>query len=292
MTHRNLVNFKYRSGEAALRNLSEGSVYFAKAAQLNDSLEAKFSPASPSSYALTLAQTLTELAQQRGEAAKYVPEESTADYFAKAIQEEDAKFAANCLSVGIFSGTKRPDNQPMWAYYCNDSRGVCFELEWPKDVLVEYSLFSTFVHYTDRPRIHDRFEDMREELLALGSKHPDWSVAQLHEHMGSKEFRTGWVASSMARAVSTKHLDWAHETELRMLSPKAGALPILKRILKRVYFTRFDFPEVAPILRLLKEEYPTVRTARISFNHAEPLVSIENGEFRLVPLTMPPLPVL
>jgi hypothetical protein len=38
--NRLLVNFKYRSGAAALRSLSDGTCYFAQPGELNDSLEA------------------------------------------------------------------------------------------------------------------------------------------------------------------------------------------------------------------------------------------------------------
>lgn len=279
------MNFKYRSGAAALRGLSDGTCYFAHAGELNDSLEAKFAPADSSSYARTLAQTLTELAGQRQEPARYEPEEESAELLSKLIREEDDTFATNCQRVGIFSGTKRPDNQPMWAYYCNDGRGVCFEFEWPSDVLKQFSLRPTFVHYTDQPRVHDRFEDMREELLALGGKHPSWTTEQLYEYSQTQEFIAGWVARSMSRAVSTKHSDWAHEHELRMLSPRAGPLPILRQILKRVYFTRTDFPEWGPIMMLLHQLYPGVKTARVTFNHTEPLVSIQHLEAKLVPIT-------
>lgn len=286
MTDRLLVNFKYRSGAAALRGLSDGTCYFAHAGELNDSLEAKFAPAEPSSYARVLAQTLTELAAQRKEPARYEPEEESAEYLSKLIRKEDETFAANCQQVGIFSGTKRPDNQPMWAYYCNDGRGVCFEFEWPREVLKQFSLRPTFVYYTDKPRVHDRFEDMRTELLALGKKHPHWTVEQLYEHSQTPEFIAGWIARSISRAVSTKHSDWAHEHELRMLSPRAGPLPILKQILKTVYFTRTDFPEWGPIMMLLHQLYPDVKMAKVTFSHAEPLVSIQRLEAKLIPVTL------
>lgn len=286
MTDRLLVNFKYRSGAAALRGLSDGTCYFAHAGELNDSLEAKFALADPFSYARTLAQTLTELAAQRKEPAKYEPEEESAEHLSKLIREEDETFAANCQRVGIFSGTKRPDNQPMWAYYCNDGCGVCFEFEWPRDVLEQFSLRPTFVHYTDQPRVHDRFEDMRAELLAVGYTQPGWTVEQLHEHSQTQEFIASWIARSMARAVSTKHSDWAHEHELRMLSPRAGPLPILRKILKRVYFTRTDFPEWGPIMMLLHQLYPGVETAQVTFSHKEPLVSIQHLEAKLIPVTL------
>jgi hypothetical protein len=90
----------------------------------------------------------------------------------------------------------------------------------------------------------------------------------------------------MSRAVSTKHSDWMHEHELRMLSPKAGSLPILRQILKRVYFTRTDFSEWGPIMMLLHQLYPHVETAQVTFSHAEPLVSIQRLEKKLIPVTL------
>lgn len=286
MDKRKLVNFKYRSGSAALRSLADGTLYFAQPDELNDSLEAKFAAADPASFQQKLALTLTELAAQKGERIKFVLEEGVAEHYNKMLQEEDTVFAANCQKVGICSGTKRPDNQPLWAYYCNDSRGFCFEFEWPDSVLHEFSLLPTFVHYTAESRIHDRFEDMRTELIEVEKQNPSWSMEQIHEHFYSKDFFTKWLIKSIGRAVSNKHADWAHEEELRMLSPIAGPLPILKAILKRVYFTRTDFPEWAPVQMLLQQLYPDVELAKVSFNHTEPLVRIQRLNRKLIPVTM------
>jgi hypothetical protein len=110
LTDRLLVNFKCRSGAAALRSLSDGTCCFARADELNDALEAKFALASPASYARTMAQTLTELAAPRQEPARCAPEEEDVEHLLKLIQKEDEAFAANCPRVGIISGTKRPDS--------------------------------------------------------------------------------------------------------------------------------------------------------------------------------------
>jgi hypothetical protein len=275
MPKRRLVNFKYRSGSAALRSLSDGVAYFAKPGELNDSLEAKFDQADPAFYAKTMADTLTEVAERRKEKVKYVPEALVAESLVKVIQGEDEAFALQCQRVGIFSGTTRPDNQPMWAYYCGNGCGVCFGFEWPANVIEKYSLRPTFVQYTDKPRIHNRFEDMRAELLSVSEKHPTWTTEQISEHSQSEAFFARWMARSMSRAVSTKHADWLHENELRMLSPKAGPLPILRLILKRVYFMRTDFPEWRPIMMLLRQLYPDVGIARVIFSHTDPLVKIQ-----------------
>jgi hypothetical protein len=80
---------------------------------------------------------------------------------------------------------------------------------------------------------------------------------------------------SIARAVSIKHADWQHEAEVRLLAPRAGPLPLLSDVLKRVYFVRTDFSEWGSILMLLHRLYPKVEIARLSFEHTEPFVRIQ-----------------
>ncbi|WP_022982014.1 DUF2971 domain-containing protein [Ideonella sp. B508-1] len=200
------------------------------------------------------------------------------------LAAESAAFSKNCQRLGIYSCTTRPDNQPMWAYYCNDSRGICLELEWPDDLVKEYELLPTFVSYSASPRLHDRFDDMQQAIRALAKRHPDWTAEELLEHSTKPGFIRNWMIRSMGRAVSTKHLDWAHEQELRMISPTVGALPILKRLLRRVYFTRTDFPEWGPIMMILHQLYPEVELARVDFSHTEPLVSVVPLAKKLIPV--------
>jgi Protein of unknown function (DUF2971) len=284
MPDKKRVSFKYRSGSAALRSLSDGTAYFASPGELNDSLEAKFVLPERTTYAEKLSATFSELAEERKAAYRFEPDPNSAEEVELHVARESEAFLKQCGRVGIYSGTTRPDNQPMWAYYCGDSKGVCFEFEWPDDVLKEYSLLPTFVEYSNKPRIHDRYDDMREEVRALARERPDWSVEDLFDHAMGSDFTMRWMVRSMGRAVSTKHADWAHENELRMVSPKAGALPILKRLLKRVYFTRTDFSEWGPIIMLLHQLYPKVELAEVRFSHVEPVVSIVPMTKRLVPV--------
>lgn len=60
--------------------------------------------------------------------------------------------------LGVFSSARRPDSQPMWAYYCDDSKGICFELEWSDELLATYQLMPTEIQYADEPRVHHRVE--------------------------------------------------------------------------------------------------------------------------------------
>lgn len=61
-----LTCFKYRSPAAALRCLAEGSLYFAKPSELNDTLEAKYEHATSEDFTRAMMQTYSETSQQRG----------------------------------------------------------------------------------------------------------------------------------------------------------------------------------------------------------------------------------
>lgn len=278
------INYKYRSGAAALRNLSEGTAYFASPAQLNDALEAKFELADSASFIDIMTNTLNELESLRGRVGKFTFHKDSFAEFNKENNSENQRFYKACQETGIFSTAARPDNQPMWAYYCNDSKGVCFELEWTKEVMQRHKLWPIEVNYSKKSRLHNRGEDMREALLELGEQHPDWSLDQIQEYSLSEQFRRRWGIRSIARAVSIKHQDWQHESELRLISPSSGSLPIISAILKRVIFTRTDFPEWGAIMMLLHKLYPDVQLARVEFNHKEPFSNIIPLEKKLIPI--------
>ena len=278
------VNYKYRSGAAALRNLSEGTAYFASPAELNDALEAKFELADTTSFIEIMTNTLNELESLRGRVGKYKFNKTGFIEFDKENSFENQRFYKNCQETGIFSTASRPDNQPMWAYYCNDSKGVCFELEWSKEVMQKHGLWPIEVNYSNKSRLHNRADDMRQALLELGEEHPDWNLQQLKEFSLSEPFRRRWGIRSIARAVSVKHLDWQHESELRVISSRSGALPIISDVLKRVIFTRTDFTEWGAIMMLLHRLYPKVEIARVEFAHKEPFSSIVPLEMKKIPI--------
>jgi hypothetical protein len=278
-----LTCYKYRSGAAAVRCLSEGTAYFASPAELNDSLEAKFDLAGAKDFARVYNATLTELAKLRGSKMSFlrpVPKGLPA-----VTRTENKRFREASQRVGIFSAAPRPDNQPMWAYYCNNFQGVCFQLEWPSEVLGTYHLYPTKVTYTDKARVHNRADDYREILLELSRENPTWNMAQLGAFALTDTFLRKVGIRSMGRAVSMKHLDWAHEGELRIVASKPGPIPVMRNILKRVIFGRTDFEEWGSIMMLLHRLYPETNLAQISFHHKEPFVHIQPMEFRKVPIS-------
>lgn len=278
------ISYKYRSGPAALRCLSEGTAYFASPSGLNDSLEAKFDLAKTSDFIAAMSNALNELAARKGQPRNYTFNEAAFQEFDAVHSTENLRFHEASQQVGIFSAALRPDNQPMWAYYCDNSKGVCFELDWSDEVSKRYRLWPTNVQYTKESRVHNRAEDLRQALLALGEMRPEWSIQQILDFSLSDTFRRDWGIQTTARAVSAKHADWQHEAELRMLSPRYGPVPIMQDILKRVFFVRTDFPEWGSLMMLLHRLYPKVELAQINFEHKEPFVKVQPLHVKKVPV--------
>ncbi|TRZ75669.1 MAG: DUF2971 domain-containing protein [Deltaproteobacteria bacterium] len=284
-----LTCYKYCSGAAALRCLSEGTAYFASPRGLNDSLEATFDVAGPEQYAAVIEKTLSELSLRRG-GPPFAVDDRAAEDIRVASTEETERFVSACQQVGIFSGAPRPDNQPMWADYCGNEQGVCFHLEWSKDIIETYHLFPTEVVYSRETRLLNRADDVRQALLEVAKQNPTWSLDQLKAFSLSEPFLRRVGIRGVARAVSIKHADWEHEREVRMLAPRSGPLPLMQNILKSVIYTRTDFPEWGSIVMLLHQLYPKVRHAKMAFSHREPFVTSQLLTTKKVPFEVDPDP--
>ena len=278
-----LTSYKYRSGAAALRALSDGTAYFASPKELNDSLEAKFDVADSEQHLKVAQETISKLSVNRGGPA-YQRGGQTTDEFRVANERETGLFVAACEQVGIFSCAPRPDNQPMWAYYCGSGQGVCFHFEWSKQVIERYHLYPVEVTYSDHARVVNRAEYERQALTELAAQNPRWSIEQLKAFSLTEPFRRKVGMRAVAGAVSTKHMDWRHEQEIRMLAPHTGPLPIIRDILRSVIFTRTDFAEWGPILMLLRQLYPDVQVAMMTFSHREPFVTSKLMTMKMIPI--------
>lgn len=81
-----------------------------------------------------------------------------------------------------------------------------------------------------------------------------------------------------------KHTDWAHEKEIRLLTPTSGALPVLSEVLKRVHYVRTDGELWGAIMQLLKLKYPSVETVHWQFSHGELSAIPTPVEMQLVPV--------
>lgn len=278
------ISYKYRSGAAALRCLSDGCLYFAPPAVLNDALEARFDLVPETKFAAPIrraAQLLTSGRDSKG-VSSFV--ETTLKELQSQSPEATGWFQAGVKSAGVFSSGATPDNQPMWAYYCNDRAGVCFELEWSDSVLERNHLYPVSVLYSDKTREHNIAEDFAHTLLEVATENPRWSLKQIAALSLTDSFRAKWRMRTIARATSTKHSNWSHEREIRILSPHALGLPLLADVLKRVYFARTDFAEWSPIVLLLRRLYPSVEVAQLNFIHRAPFVEVRSLTTKLIPL--------
>jgi hypothetical protein len=278
-----LTCFKYRSPAAALRCLAEGSLYFAKPSKLNDTLEAKYDHATPEDFSRVMAQTFIEFSQQRGGPALAFDPRGIAEV-AEAHARECQRLQAFTEQIGIFSAAQRPDHQAMWAYYADNASGVCFELEWSHEIADRHQLWATDVQYHGEARIHNRAEDWRHVFLELAQEHPDASLETLHLLSLEESARRKSGILSASRAVSVKHTDWAHEREIRLLAPKAGALPVLPDVLKRVHYVRRDGGHWPGIFHLLATRYPWVELVHWQFAHGKITARPTPVEIRLIPV--------
>lgn len=278
-----LTCFKYRSLAAALRCLAEGSLYFAKPSELNDTLEAKYEHATPEGFARVMTQTYSEISQQRGGQALAFDQRGMAE-MAETHARECQHLQAFTEQIGIFSAAQRPDHQAMWAYYADNASGVCFELEWNHEIAERHQLWATDVQYHGKARVHNRADDWRHVFLELAQEHPDASLEPLHQLSLEESARRKWGILTTSRAVSVKHTDWAHEREIRLLAPKAGALPVLPDVLKRVHYVRSDGDHWGAIMQLLRAYYPTVEIIHWEFSHGELSAISTPMETQLIPV--------
>lgn len=278
-----LTCFKYRTPSAALRCLAEGTLYFAKPSKLNDTLEAKYDHDTSEDFSRVMAQTYSEISQQRGGPALEFDQLGMAE-IAEAHARECQRLQAFTEQIGIFSAAQRPDHQAMWAYYADNASGVCFELEWSHEIADRHQLWATDVAYQETARIHNRADDWRAAFLELAAEHPNASLEELHQLSQEEPTRRKWGVLTASRAVSIKHTDWSHEKEIRLLAPKSGALPVLGQVLKRVHYVRTDGEHWGAIMQLLRAYYSTVETTHWQFSHGELGAIPTPMEFRQVPL--------
>ena len=258
--------FKYRSGEAAQQSLIEGTVFFATPSTLNDTLEAKYEDSSAEEFSRVIVETVNEISCIRSGIAFERDRQLLAE-FRDVNARENERLRTFADQIGIFSAAQRPDHQAMWAYYADNAKGVCFEMDWTKDLIQQHQIWASEVQYHDRERTHNRADDWRAVFLELSRSYPDASLDELIAKSLDEEARRKWGILTASRAVSVKHTDWAHEQEIRLLAPKSGAMPILKDVLKRVHFVRYDGEFLAEIMGLLHRKYPSVEVVQWKFSH-------------------------
>lgn len=143
-------------------------------------------------------------------------EHSEYDRFVEQLRNEK-------LGLGIASFSETWDNQPMWAHYADNFRGICicYSMSSLLSGLAAENTFSR-VAYGEKPYYLN--------LPSLKNDH------------------------DRARAVlSTKHLNWSYEREWRLFSPEKGEAHHGQSAVKSIYFgTRMPKQIQAKLRRKLK----------------------------------------
>lgn len=284
-----ITTFKYRSLESAKRCLDDGTLFFATPSSLNDTLEAQYEHASAEDFSKVILETYSKISAQRQNSHLTF---SAPDEVLKELKEyndqENKRLKKFTDNIGIFSAAKRPNHQAMWAYYANDYKGVCFELQWSKQLLEKHQIIPIEnMQYSENTRVHNRADDWQIMFNMLANDYPNATLDELHQLSFEEKNRRLWGLLTASRPASIKHPDWAHEDEVRLLKPKAGALPVLEETLKAIHtVTKNDLiinDTEKEMLNIIIQKYPSVKIVRWHFHHG--LISPSCSELKAIPLT-------
>lgn len=191
--------FKYRGIlDRDLLTLASDEIFLARIETLNDPFEAKIIVHGEE---FQLGQLITSaLSQPYSNAVAAADQES-----ASALKN----FLDQSKSWGVYSLSKTPEDELMWAHYGDSHRGFC--IEYNLDELLAFSLSEEaiidVVYSVDPPTI------TITDLL-----HPNRNSSLVRKILG------------------TKSLSWKHEEEIRIISGAHGSRKIDYRSVKGIYF--------------------------------------------------------
>lgn len=198
--------YKYRNGSIRdIKSLVRNQFYSASSESLNDILEAT----------IIIDNTqfdLLDIFLKNG-----APE---LDISLKSILN---KFLVSSRSFGIYSLSKKYNDELLWAYYANSHKGFC--IEYDLNILKQYQLNREFfcdVEYQQNIPIITLSDLTDENLLAK-------------------------------KLLATKSTTWEHEAEFRILTGYQGIYHYYNRALKAIYFGyRAEKKTIKLIMKLLK----------------------------------------
>lgn len=144
---------------------------------------------------------------------------------------------------GVFSLSKSPCEELLWAHYARSHEGFC--IEYDLDVLMNFenNYYETIdVKYANTPQKLNGLE-----LLQQGD---------------SKKF--------LQVILGAKPLSWAYENEIRVITPKAGRHDYDYRAVKTIYFgLRMDDKEKTEVMSTLRGrdiKYKQIKLIKNSYN--------------------------
>jgi len=276
-----LKNYKYRTREAALLDLLEGSVFFSVPSQFhtnNDKLEGEFlMETNASTFMNAVVEALNTIKLNRGETPTNAMKISPSPALNNMVTIENKDFIKQAKELGIYSTSTTYDNQAMWTHYCKNE-GICFEFEWNQKIVEELHLIISKVEYSDKLREINRDIVFKNLLIEYGNKYPKWSTDEVFKFSLSTEFRKKWMQKFIIECSCIKRECWKYENEIRLISPKSQSYDILKKILKSVYmfipqFNSPNFHEEIFKSRLLRiiwvqlvDKYPDVKLYGLSYD--------------------------
>lgn len=226
--------FKHRTLTRAISELKDGCMMFASADSLNDTLEQHFDMADAASFFSDVSAAWLKIrtVQQEETSAPLVNKPDS--NFEEINARENERFRAFLGGCGIYSTVTRPNNQALWAYYSGGPTGVCYELEFTREVMEAHQLIVSPVIYSEERMPFNRGKALADEMLKAHEADP-CSLDELLARFAAEEPRRRWGIQAAVSALSRKHIDWQHEQEVRVISPRSGMREILNDCLKRVH---------------------------------------------------------
>lgn len=204
--------FKYRGGPEEIlrrdiRTLFENKVYAAPVESLNDLFEAQFKI---HGHTFRLGHILSAV----GIGTYTTDAKAAEDRFLSELES----FTQRARAWGVYSLSRTPTDELLWAYYAHAHQGFCLEYE--LDELLAYKLDGqtwTTVDYQDEvPTI---------TLTDVASMEEAWDRL-------------------IKKFIGTKSKHWQHEDEVRVIAGEPGLFEYDFRALKAVYFGARSTPQL------------------------------------------------
>jgi hypothetical protein len=121
------------------------------------------------------------------------------------------KVLSNVAKAGIFSLASRPDDRKLWAHYGSNYTGFCVGYE--VELLEKFNSYAHHTHYLIKVKYDEQpavlgFLDVIERNLP----------------------------SFLQKVLGTKHPEWKHESETRIITDKTGLMPHDFRAVRSIHF--------------------------------------------------------
>jgi hypothetical protein len=127
------------------------------------------------------------------------------------VKESLQQALASIANAGVFSLAARSDDLKLWSHYASNHTGFCVGYEVEK-----LEKFNSDAHYSNY-KIQIEYS---ETPATLG----------LNDVIGRN------IAAFLQKTIGTKHPEWAHEAETRIITNAAGPMPHDFRAIKTIHF--------------------------------------------------------